>query len=170
MARRGSRRGTAALSQFVRQADDLVKFIVMARRHAEHIDRTRRVAAEALGESKFADPKHAQEWEKVKQETQGPAVNELRKFAPLLRKFVLTYAVDIFLNYLSHALRVIHETKPEMLRTDEKMTFAEISQFTRMSDLTDYMIEKRVLDLSFKGLSELRSEVSKRHGFEIFLA
>lgn len=162
----GSLKCTVAFKTFRENCQELFVFIATISEHADIIDKNRKIAAEAL--AKAGSEQDKENWEKIKNQKIGYAKRQLNSSIDLQRKIVFVQAVDYFLVYIAELLKTIHLSYPAMLKLDEKISYSEISEFTRMSDLIGYMIDKRVQDLSFKSLFQLDREVSQKHGFEMF--
>lgn len=159
--------GTTALAQLVADLEEIILFVAVTRDHADRVDEMRKIAAKALAGVDGEGSENAIRWEGMKKEAPGPAVKKLQEFVDLQRKTTFASGVDAFLSYVANLLKIIHLTRPEMLRTEEKVSFSEISQFSRMKDLTDYLIDKRVMDLTFKSIHQLQQEIETRHGFRL---
>lgn len=159
-------RCTVPFFEFRSNYHELFLFIATISEHANIIDRNRKVAVEALASG--GTKTDLDNWERVKLEKTGPANSALKSTLDLQRKIVFVQAVDYFLVYISELLKILHRSHPAMLKTDEKITYSEITEFSRMIDLVDYMIDKKVQDLSFKSLSQLSKEVKNKHGFDLF--
>jgi hypothetical protein len=61
----------------------------------------------------------------------------------------------------------VHKDYPDILKTDDKISFKEIFNFDKISELTDFLIERRITDLAFKSFSDLQKELRDRTGFDI---
>lgn len=96
------------------------------------------------------------------------AVKRFRKFQPLLRELVTVRSVDSYLCYITEIIKLIHESTPELLSSDHKISYREIMEIYDLEEILDYMIERRVTDLAFKGIRQLNIELRKLHGFSLF--
>lgn len=97
----------------------------------------------------------------------GPLEN-LSTHLPLLAELIFCRMVDNFLNYVSELMALIFETKPEMLKSDEKISIEEILEYPTREALLNALIERKVLALSFKGMIELNSDLARKIGFALF--
>jgi len=77
-------------------------------------------------------------------------------------------AVDSFLLYISYLLNLIYRNNPDMLKSNDKISFEEIIGHDSMDDLISTLIEKRVNELAFKGMFKLADELSKKINLNLF--
>jgi hypothetical protein len=80
---------------------------------------------------------------------------------------VLCRRMDNYLTYVAEILRTICRAKPEMLKSSEKIAISDVLSHRRMDDLVAWIVERKVNDLSYLGLSELSGELDKRWGFAL---
>lgn len=55
-----------------------------------------------------------------------------------------------------------------MLNSRDRISYKEIIAFSKMSDLIDYLIDKRINDLTFQSISELNRDFYDKYGFKFF--
>lgn len=87
-----------------------------------------------------------------------------RKHHPLLHELAYCYIVDRFLIFISCVVTRVFSCKPETLRSNEKVDIAFVLQHQSMDDLLASLVERKVLDLSFKGLSGVAQYFEDRLG------
>jgi len=87
---------------------------------------------------------------------------------PLISELVFQRFVDNFITYISDLLTVVFTARPEMLKSDEKISVKEVLEYETRSDLIAILTERKITALSFKGLTDLSEEVSKKHGVVLF--
>jgi uncharacterized protein YutE (UPF0331/DUF86 family) len=107
------------------------------------------------------------------------AVATLRLHGGLLLQMTLSRAVDSFLTYLSELIALLYKTRPETLRanidsetdrgTRPLVPLDLILEHRTMDDLVGAIVERRVSDLSYKGLPDLSVYLEKRLGFRLFV-
>jgi hypothetical protein len=137
-------------SRFVKDITSLLDLLYGIREDADHIDWLHQKFAEL--DSKM-----------------GPFAKErLAKHEDLIAQISLSRAVDGFLTYLSELLALIFLTKPEMLKSKETVTIEEVLQYETMDSLVKHIAEKKIHDLSYKGMRELAAYLSKEFGFALF--
>lgn len=86
----------------------------------------------------------------------------------ILLEMLLCRAADSYISYLTELLALIFTTRPESLRSDEKVSFNDILQFSEMKDVVAYLAEEKVLKLAYKGMRDLATELGKRPGLTLF--
>jgi len=97
----------------------------------------------------------------------GPA-DDLAGYIPLILEMIFCRSIDNFLNYVSELLALIFITRPEALRSNEKISIQEVLQYKDRDELLGALTERRVLSLSFKGLATLDEELGKALAFPLF--
>ncbi|AEI94254.1 hypothetical protein [Roseobacter litoralis] len=87
---------------------------------------------------------------------------------PLVNQVMLSRATESFDLYLTTILRDIFLARPEMLKSDSKIDVSTIIETGNYEDLIWQIVERKVHELSYKPLRELRKFISSRTGIEIF--
>ena len=87
---------------------------------------------------------------------------------PLVNQIMLSRATESFDLYLTTILRDIFLSRPEMLKSDGAIDIATIIEAGNYEDLIWQIVERRVHDLSYKPLSELRKFIESRTGIDLF--
>ena len=101
----------------------------------------------------------------------GTTVEQLaqaKSFFPTFWVMLLCRSVDIFLTYLTELLGLIYKTRPEALRSNEKLSYEEILSCQNFDELVHVMIEERVDSLSYKGFSKLHNDIQEKLGLVLF--
>ena len=88
--------------------------------------------------------------------------------ADLLLEMLMCKGVDNFLLYLSDFLASVFRRRPEMLKSDEKVSVEFLLEYSDYTDLLDALTERKVLDLSFRGMVALQDVLRRSMKFEIF--
>src|ERR1700682_2938913 len=89
-------------------------------------------------------------------------------FGQALFDMCLCRAIDASLMYITDSLRAIYRTKPAALRSSEKIDVNFIMEHSSMDELITAILERRVYELSYKGLDDLCGELSKKLGIGLF--
>jgi hypothetical protein len=97
----------------------------------------------------------------------GPA-DDLVKYFPLVLEMIFCRSIDNFLNYVSELLALIFTTRPEALKSNEKISIQEVLQYRDREELLGALTERRVIGLSFNGLAMLDEELDKTLNFPLF--
>lgn len=126
---------------------EAVRFLTWVGFMAASIDHMRKVAADVLKEVKpgsIPDDK----------ESKG-MIDELKRNRPILMQMLHARMVDNYLSYLTGVLHEAFSCKPEILRSSEKVEFAEVLAFQEMKDLVQYLAGKKIRSLSYQSVEEL---------------
>ncbi|MGW1031632.1 hypothetical protein ACWD4Z_05500 [Streptomyces antibioticus] len=76
-------------------------------------------------------------------------------------------SVDNFLTYISDILTQAIITRPDLLKTQEQVTLEEVLSHSSLEEFVRWAAERRVNQLSFKGLPEIAEYVEKRLGMKL---
>lgn len=87
---------------------------------------------------------------------------------PFVNQIMLSRAIESFDFYLTTILRDIFLSRPEMLKSEGSIDVATIIETGNYEDLIWQIVERKVHDLSYKPLSELRKFIDSRTGLDIF--
>lgn len=155
---------TDACSHFLDENASLLTFIGFVANLAMDQDEARKTAIKALYEK--ADP--AKYENEVKNVEDSSATKRLKSYSRLIFEMMICRAVDNYLCYISDLLSIIFRTKPETLRSNEKVSLKFILQHTSMDELIYELIDRRVNQLSYQGMRDLDDDLSKKLGFQLF--
>ncbi|GAA2820525.1 hypothetical protein GCM10010441_51100 [Kitasatospora paracochleata] len=86
---------------------------------------------------------------------------------PSRLEVALSRTVENFLSYVSDILTEAIIARPDLLRTQEQVTLEEVLNHQSIEDFVRWAAERRVSQLSFKGLDEIASYVEKRLGMKL---
>ncbi|MCX6897762.1 MAG: hypothetical protein NT105_03600 [Verrucomicrobia bacterium] len=162
-AQRPARR-TAPCDRFFEAHAEHYEFFVFILEMAMKLDRSVKRAAEAL--LHLGGTTGDKLAEKAKN---GAGANRtVQRFFPLLNQILLARQVESFLAYLSELLALAYLTRPEMLRTDEKIAYKEILDFSSMDDLVSNLAERKIHRLSYSSLEDLVHTLDQQHGIVLF--
>ena len=93
-----------------------------------------------------------------------------------LYEMVFQRLVDQYLTYLAHILALLFRTRPETLhapldegrRADSGIALETILQHETMEELLDTIVDRRVQDLSYRGMADVAKFLRRRLGFDLF--
>lgn len=153
------------LLNYLEQNSQIINLINFSFDLAKKADETVKIASKALLPI-HNNPEEREYYERSSKEGAN-AVNKFREFAPLFREIVLCRSIDNFLAYISNLLIVMHRSKHELLRSDEKISYQDILAAETREELIDMLIERRVINLGYKGFVELNDELNKRFKIKI---
>jgi hypothetical protein len=92
----------------------------------------------------------------------------LKPYTSIILDVVFCRTVDNYLAYLSELLALIFEAQPNTLRSNEQVTVDFILEHSDFEDLLNGLIEKKVMELSFKGMRDLAKYLDSRLKFALF--
>lgn len=92
----------------------------------------------------------------------------LGAFSPTLLQMLFTRAVDGFDVYLRRLLRVIFETRPETMKSDEQVAIQEVLEHTTIEELVSSLAARGVENVSRGDLKKVVEYVRKRTSFRLF--
>jgi len=152
---------TEALFRFIteyRKTVDLFMFTVST---AARMDELQAIAAHALAEEE-------ERQKDVKEFNKGAVSKRVREFSHQLSRNLVTSMANNFNCYLSEILQEVMLKKHAVLRSNENVTIAEVLQFTKMADVRSLLVDRKVTELSYGGLRQVRAFISDRLGVEMF--
>jgi hypothetical protein len=94
-------------------------------------------------------------------------LQELQMSQEMMAQLIVCRSVDDFLTYLSDLLVLIFKTRPEMLKSQESVTVADVLEHHTMGDFIAAITERKVNALSYKGIHDLDLYLVKHFGFPI---
>ncbi|QUW92689.1 hypothetical protein [Streptomyces sp. V17-9] len=86
---------------------------------------------------------------------------------PVRWEFGLTRSVDSYLTYVSDVLTEALTSHPELLKSQEQVTFENVLRHDSLAEFAQWAAEQRVLRLSYKGLDEIGQYFEKRLGLKL---
>jgi hypothetical protein len=92
---------------------------------------------------------------------------QIESTRPARLEIALSRSVDNFLSYVSDILTQAIVTRPNLLKTKEQVTLEEVLQHVTLEDFVRWAAEKRVNELSFKGLTKIAEYIEKRLGLAL---
>lgn len=86
----------------------------------------------------------------------------------LVNQIMLSRAIESFDLYLTTVLRDIFLSKPQLLKSEAAVDVATVIDAATYENLIWQIVERRVHELSYKSLAELRKFVQSRTGIDLF--
>lgn len=157
---------TPAFRSFHKDYDELTRWLVFIYKLAESSDKATKISSEAL----LPHETDKEKIRKLKRSARygGGAMKQFDKHRKLLRELFSVRLVDSYLCYITDLLTILHKNRIELLNLKSTISLAEVLTFENLEDMHGHLIEKRVLDLSYKGIGELNDELLSRLNFPIF--
>jgi hypothetical protein len=87
---------------------------------------------------------------------------------PLINQIMLSRAIESFDLYLTTAMRDIFLAKPEMLKSEGSIDVSAVIEAGTYENVVWEIVNKKLHELSYKSLSELRKFIISRTGIDLF--
>lgn len=101
-------------------------------------------------------------------DNEGAAARKLANYSTLLSRHLVTNTVDIFLWYLSGILKIAMKKQANLLRSGETIRLDELFDFADRRDLIDYLVDRKVNELSYGGIKKIEAYFFDKLGINIF--
>ena len=95
-------------------------------------------------------------------------IDEFLHHSDLVFELMFIRYVDNFLTYISDLLALIFKTRPETLKSGDSVRVEDVLSFPTIQDFIESLTERKILQLSTRGFSQLENYLSERLGFELF--
>lgn len=158
---------TSTLRRFLRRQYAVFDFFFFGVDLASRADSVLHTATKALAGT--GSEKHARQLEELEQDP-NPAQKKLNSFAVLQQENIVIRLVDNFLSFLSELIQEAFLRRPEMLRSEEKIRLDDVLRFSRYSDLTAFLVERKMNELSYGGIGEVEKFIQQRTGLDLFVS
>jgi hypothetical protein len=93
---------------------------------------------------------------------------ELVRYRQVILEILITRTVDNYLVFISELLATVFRTRPEMLRSNERVPLEFVLRYDNMDDLVDALAERRVERLAYSGMRQRTEDLGRTIGFELF--
>jgi hypothetical protein len=85
-----------------------------------------------------------------------------------VNEIMLSRAIESFDLYVLTMLRLIFFEKPEMLKSEGAIDIATVFDLKNIEDIIRFVAERKVYELGYKSLHELRKYIQSRTGIDLF--
>ena len=96
------------------------------------------------------------------------AQEEMIDYEEMHKQMVLCRGVDNYLAYLTELIGLIFSLKPEIMKSNEQVTYKSILEHSTMDGLIDWLIEEKVTKLSHLGVAGLAGYTAERLKLDLF--
>lgn len=134
-------------------------FFLFALTLSTNADKARFTAAKALAGA--GDKEYVANFEKVQQNPE-PTFRKLQSFGGYQSELMIIRSVDNFMSFLSETLQACMAKKPELLRSKEQIKTEDVLRFTNRRDLVDFLINRKLNELSYGGLRGIEEFLDQR--------
>jgi hypothetical protein len=155
---------SAPLFRYLKRQRDIFDLFFFVVQLADGADKSRLIAARALAAS--GNEKDIKQLADIEADPK-PALRHLQHHARLQVENLLIRSVDNFLSYLSDAIHIAMENKPELLRSKEEISLEELLDFNSFDDLISNLIDRKVTRLAYQGIDGLSEFIETRLGMKL---
>lgn len=150
--------------KFARTHEQIFEFLFFSLNLAIKADETRLVAARALAQ---IDEDHKNRLVAIEAE-KDHTVKAFGKFGRLMYENMCIRIVDNFICFLSDTIQVCMNKRPELLRSSEKVGIDEVLRFSNFKDLTAFLVDRKINEISYGGIKEIEPFFLDRTGINLF--
>ena len=151
-----------ALYVFLKEYNETIEYFLTIIGMAAKMDEIRTAAAKALSD-------YNNEKEELRTELENnSAMNRIRKYEIIQMNQLVNSTVNNFLSYLSDFIQLAIRENPEILKSQETIKIEEILSFRSYNEILDYIIDKKLTDLSYQGIDKIQEYISNRLGIREF--
>lgn len=146
---------TDAAKEFFLESHDAIHFVATPYMLADKMDQTLKILFDVIpnfnwDESKFVD--YSQ---------------KMKNYDQVGFDMLVARIIDLYMCYISELLTSILSKNKKMLKSSKTIKFDEIIDHDDINSLIGVIVEKVILDLSFKGFKELSDTVQKDYGLSL---
>lgn len=156
---------TNQLRRFLKRHYEIFDFFYFGVALAANSDRLAVAAANMILEKGRPEDK-----EKFGKITERPTANQvkLNGFARLQSENIIIRCTDNFLSFIAETIQAAMLSRPEMLRSEEMVRLDDILKFTNYPELVAFLVDRKINELSYSGISGLERFLKKRTGLDLF--
>lgn len=151
-----------ALYVFLKEYNETIEYFLTIIVMAAKMDEIRTAAAKALSE--FNNEKDELRIEL----DNNSAMNRITKYRTIQMNQLVNATVNNFLCYLSDVIQLAIRENPEILKSQEQIKLEEILSFRSYNEILDYIIDKKLTELSYQGIDKIQEYISNRLGIKEF--
>jgi hypothetical protein len=157
---------TEPFSLFLKDYRSNLDFFFFVVRLVADSDKNRVIASKAL----LPGAKSQAERERLEKSAanQDFMLGQLKEHSSLQSRNITNGIVNDFLRYFSSIIQAASLKRPEILSSSQSIKIEDIFRFTRHRDLVAFIINRKINDLSYGGLSEMERYFSDRLGVQMF--
>jgi hypothetical protein len=96
------------------------------------------------------------------------ALKEMRKHGFVNSKNLTNGIVNSFQSYFSSIIASAASKKPELLSSSQTIKIEDVLRFSRLKDVVAFIIDRKINDLSYGGLTEMERYFDERLGVAMF--
>lgn len=114
------------------------------------------------------DAAKIEKYKKIIEKNDVGASEKLASYAAINSRHLVTYIVDSFISYLSHLIQATMRKNTNILKSSEKIAVEDLIEFKTRRDVINYIIDRKVNDLTYGGVRKLDEFIRDRLGVQMF--
>ena len=91
----------------------------------------------------------------------------IEKYPRLINSLLLVYLAALFDAFVSDTVRAIMLYRPEVIRSSKQLTYEDILRFDNFSALLSSMIEREIVDFTYKSFKDQSNFIEDKFGIDI---
>lgn len=163
---KGSTRCTEAFSKFLNEFRSHTDFYFFICHIVGIVDKNRVIAAKALL-THASDNEQRQRYEETINKP-DIVLNQLQKHAKILAQNLTNGIVNSFQRYFSSIIQSTALKKPIVLSSSQTVKIDDVLKFTKHKDLVSFIVDRKINELSYGGLSDMENYFDDRLGVKMF--
>jgi hypothetical protein len=157
---------TNSLYKFLQDYYSIIDEFFFTVRLVSQLDTMHAAALDALIDTaKSSDERKELE---EKRESLGQAQERLEKFGSINSRNITNGFTDLFLWYISAIIQECAKRRPEIIKSSEKISVAEVLEFTNRRELENYLIDRKINSLSYGGIAAVEKFFEETLGIALF--
>jgi hypothetical protein len=157
---------TDAFSRFLNEYHSNLDYFFFVIKLVANADEARAVASKALLKLETDPDKRANYEASVA--NPDATLKQLQKHSTILSRNLTNGIVNAFQRYFSSIINSAALRRPEIISSSQMIRIDEVLRFTRHKDLVAFIIDRKINDLSYGGLSEMEKYFDDRLGVQMF--
>lgn len=157
---------TDAFSRFLKEYHSNLDFFFFVIHLVGTADSGRLHASKALLVAESDPRKRAKYEESIA--NPDATLKELQKHSTVVSRNLSNGIVNAFQRYFSAIINAAALKRPEMISSSQSIRIDDVLRFTKHKDLVAFIIDRKINDLSYGGLSEMEKYFDDRLGVQMF--
>lgn len=157
---------TDAFSRFLNEYHANIDYFFFVIRLVTNTDEGRVRASRALLIAEPDDEKRARH--EASAADPDATLRELQRHSTVQSRNLTNGIVNAFQRYFSSIIQAAAQKRPELLTSSQTVRVDDILKFTRHRDLVAFIIDRKINDLSYGGMTEMEKYFGDRLGVRMF--
>ncbi|MCW2391940.1 hypothetical protein [Sphingobium sp. B11D3A] len=163
---KGSTRCTQDFSKFLNEFRSHTDFFFFVCQLVGQVDQTRIAAAKALMPGAQSEDERRRYQKSI--DEPNLVLKKLQKHSKILSQNLTNGIVNSFQRYFSSIIQSAALKKPVILSSSQTIKFDDILKFTKHKDLVSFIVDRKINELSYGGLTDMEKYFDERLGIKMF--